>query len=169
MESTATAVGAANELAMVLTVPGVKTLSEPVATACSPCRTVLPERESVSLTGALRRPGRVGVKRTKTWQVLGTAPGAAGLSAPLQVLLVMLKSGTDAAVRLTFWSTTKVRGIVALALPTGVEGKMTLLLSLRAMLLPESAREKLPKLSTVMPRGALSGVPRAELPSCVGL
>ena len=72
----------------------------------------------------------------KTWQVLGTAPAAAGLSAPLQVLLVMLKSGPEVAERLTFWLTTKVRGIVALWLPTGVEGKMILLLSLRAMLLP---------------------------------
>ena len=42
---------------------------------------------------------------------------------------------------------------------------MTLLLSFRAMLLPESAREKLPNESTAMPRGALSGALRAELPS----
>src|SRR5260370_5469575 len=100
---------------MVLTVPGVKTLSEPVATASRPCGMVLPEMESVSLTGALRRPGRVGVNRTKTWQVLGVAPGAAGLSAPLQVLLVMLKSGPETAERLTFWLTMKVRVIVTLA------------------------------------------------------
>ncbi len=58
--------------ATVLTMPGVKTLSEPVATASSPCRMVLPEIESVSLTGALRSPGRVGVNRMKSWQVFGT-------------------------------------------------------------------------------------------------
>src|SRR5439155_25716751 len=116
---------------------------------------LVPEMESVSLTGALRSPGRVGVKRKKTWQVLGIAPAGAGLSAPLQVLLVMVKSGPEVAERLTFWLTTKVRGIVALWLPTGVEGKMILLLSLRAMLLPESVREKLPKPSTAMTRGAL--------------
>jgi hypothetical protein len=81
----------------------------------------------------------------------------------------MLKSGPEETERLTFWLTTKVRGIVALVLPTGVDGKMMLPLSFRAMLLPESAREKLPKLSTVMPRGALSGVLTAEFPSCVGL
>jgi len=105
----------------------------------------------------------------KTWQVLGIAPAGAGLRAPLQVLLVMLKSGPDVAERLTFWLMTKVSGIVALWLPTGVEGKIILLLSFRAMLLPESASEKLPKLSTVIPRGASSGALRAELPSWVGL
>ena len=51
--------------ATVLTMPGVKTLREPVATASSPCRMVLPEIESVTLTGALRSPGRVGVNRMK--------------------------------------------------------------------------------------------------------
>src|ERR1700727_221692 len=129
----------------------------------------LPERESVSWTGAPRSPGRVGVKRIKTWQVLGTAPAAAGLRAPVQGLLVMLKSGPEGTDRLTLWLMTKVRGIVALWLPTGVEGKMILLLSLRAMLLPESAREKLPKPSTAMPRGALSGAFSAELPAWGGL
>ena len=69
--------------------------------------------------------------------------------------------------RVTFWLMTKVSGMVALWLPTGVVGKMILLLSLRAMLLPESAREKLPKLSTAMPRGAFSGALSAELPSWV--
>src|SRR6267378_3250967 len=83
-------------------VPGVKTLREPVATACKPCRMFLPEMESVSLIGALRSPGRVGLKRMKTWQVLGIAPAGAGLSAPLHVLLVMLKSGPEVAERLTF-------------------------------------------------------------------
>ena len=92
-ESTVIPVGAASALATVLTVPGLKTLREPVATASRPCRMFLPEMESVSLTGALRSPGRVGVKRMKTWQALGIAPADAGLSAPLQVLLVMLKSG----------------------------------------------------------------------------
>src|ERR1700730_6222912 len=154
---------------MVLTVPSVKTLREPVATASRPCRMFLPEMESVSLTGALRSPGRVGVKRMKTWQVLGIAPADAGLSAPLQVLLVMLKSGPELAERLTFWLMTKVSGIVALWLPTGVEGKIILLLSLRAMLLPESAREELPKLSAAMAPAAWSGLLRAELPPWVGL
>src|SRR3984893_15833214 len=154
---------------MVLTVPSVKTLREPVATASRPCRMFLPEMESVSLTGALRSPGRVGVKRMKTWQVLGIAPADAGLSAPLQVLLVMLKSGPEAAERLTFWLMTKVSGIVALWLPTGVGGKIILLLSSRVTLVAEAAREKLPKLSTAIPRGELSGALRAELPSCVGL
>ncbi len=121
-----TATGAASALATVLTVPGVKTLREPVATASRPCRMFLPEIESVSLTGALRSPGRVGVKRMKTWQVLGIAPAGAGLSVPLQVLLVMLKSGPEVAERLTFWLMTKVSGMVALWLPTGVEGKIIL-------------------------------------------
>ena len=102
--STVTAAGAANEPAIVLTIPGVKTLSEPVAMACKPCEIVLPEIESVSLTEALRWPGRVGVKRTKTWQVLGMAPNGAGLSAPLQVLLVMLKSGPLPTIGVTRYS-----------------------------------------------------------------
>ena len=32
------------------------------------------EMESVILRAERRRPGRVGAKRTKTWQVLGAAP-----------------------------------------------------------------------------------------------
>ncbi len=50
---------------------------------------------------ALRWPGRAGVNRTKTWQVVGVAPGAAGLRDPLQVLLVMLKSAPEEAERFT--------------------------------------------------------------------
>jgi hypothetical protein len=108
----------------MLTVPGVKALSGPVATACRPWRMVSPEREFVNWTEPLRRPGRVGVKWRKIWQVLGIAPAAAGLSEPVQVLLVMLKSGPEAAERLTFSLTTKVMGVVVLWLPTGVAGKM---------------------------------------------
>src|SRR5260370_39169622 len=102
--------------------PGVKTLREPVATASRPCRMFLPESESVSLTGALRSPGRVGGKRVKTWQVLGMAAAGAGLSAPLQVLLVMVKSGPEAAGRLRFWLMPRVGGIVAVWVTPGVAG-----------------------------------------------
>src|ERR1700735_831647 len=81
--SAVTAEGALRALTTVLTIPGVKTPSEPVARASSPWETVFPEIESKSLMGALRRPRRVGVKRTKTWQVIGGVPGVEGLRIPV--------------------------------------------------------------------------------------
>src|ERR1700722_2657137 len=131
--------GAASEAATVLTVPGVKTLRGPIPTAWRPSASVVPEMESASLSEALRTPGLVGLKLTKTWQVTGGAPGAAAVRAPVQVLLVTLNSPPVAATRLTFWLIAKVMGRLALGLPTVVRGNKMLLLSLRMMKLPESA------------------------------
>src|ERR1700761_2588879 len=100
--STVTAEGSLRALTTVLTVPGVKTPSAPVARASSPWETVFPEIESVSLIGALRRPRRVGVKRTKTWQVTGGVPGVEGLRIAVQVFVMMLKSGPEVTERFTF-------------------------------------------------------------------
>ena len=94
--STVTAEGAVRELTTVLTMPGVKTPSEPVAVPSRPWEMLLPEIESKSLMGALRRPRRVGVKRTKTWQVVREAPEVMG---PEQELLVTANSEVGATER----------------------------------------------------------------------
>src|ERR1700761_8467074 len=86
--SAVTAEGALRAFATVFTVPGVKTPNEPVARASSPWETVFPEIESKSLMGALRRPRRVGVKRTKTWHVTGGVPGAEGVRTPVQLFVM---------------------------------------------------------------------------------
>ena len=69
--------GEARPLAIVDRVPGVKRLSAPVADGLH----ALVDGGVGDGVGDLedaRRPGRVGVKRTKTWQVLGIEPAGAG-------------------------------------------------------------------------------------------
>src|ERR1700677_2847284 len=89
-ESMVMATALASEPWIVLTVPGVKTLIGPIPLALSPRASELPETESVSVSGALRTPGFVGLKLTKTWQGRGGIPGAAAERLPTQVLLVIL-------------------------------------------------------------------------------
>src|ERR1700733_3133986 len=96
------AMGAVREVATGVTVPGVKTLSGPIPMACRPSPSVVPEIESASLSGALRTPGLVGLKLTKTWQVTGGAPEGPAVRLPTHVLLVILKSAPAAAVSFTF-------------------------------------------------------------------
>ena len=80
--------GLAKVLATVAMEPGVKRLRAPVPMPLRPWKTAVLEVASVSCRAERRRPGRVGAKRAKIWQVLGAEPAAGGVRLPVQVVLV---------------------------------------------------------------------------------
>ncbi len=106
----------------------------------------------------------------KTWQVLGSRTWQRrGLSGPVQVLLVMLKSGPEDAERLTFWLMTKVKRHRGAGAADWGRGEDDIAAEFACDAVAGVGEGEVAEAVDGDAAGALSGVLRAELPSWVGL